>query len=117
MSDTVNENENNQNANIDIGNIYVDKADKTILCFNNDDDFVFNDIETISLFASDSPAYFSFSNSGLIYLTEIDLINTLKRVCSHNDIYQEYLIGDNLGSILFLNNNQSFIRFKFSFAR
>ena len=109
-------NENNQNANIDIGNIYVDKADKTILCFNNDDDFVFNDIETISLFPSNSPAYFSFSNSGLIYLTEIDLINTLKRVCSHNDIYQEYLIGDNLGSILFLNNNQSFIRFKFSFV-
>lgn len=106
--------ENNQNVNVDIGNIYVDKANKTNLYFNNGN-LVFNDIESISLFASNSPAYFTFYNNGPLYLKEIDLINTLKRIRSHGDIYGDYL-NDNLGSIIFVNNNQSFKRFKFAFA-
>lgn len=109
-------NENDQNVSVEIGDIYIDKANKTNLYFNNGC-FCFKEIETIKLFSTPYTISLElFNNEGSLHFDEIDLINTLKRAYSHSDIYQEYLTNDNLGSILFLNGNLSFERFKFAFA-
>ena len=101
--------ENDNNVEVSISDLYLDKKERTKLVFHNGD-YSFDDLVTLKIYNHPYDPPLTFDNSSYPYFTEQDLFNTLLLNYRHNDLY--------CGGYptLFLSNAKSFTTYSVAFA-
>ena len=101
--------ENDNDVEVSISDLYLDKKERTKLVFCNGD-YSFDDLVTLKIYNHPYNPPLTFANSSYPYFTEQDLFNTLLLTYRHNDLY--------CGGYptLFLSNAKSFTTYSAAFA-
>lgn len=102
-------NENDDNVDVDVADIYLDKKERTRLVFY-DGNYSFDDLVTLKIYNSQYNPPLTYDNTSYPYFTPQDLLNTLFLLYRHDNLL---CVGD---LTLFASNGSSFLAYSIAFA-